>query len=244
MSFWWIIAAACAFFVKGLCGFANTLVFTSIMSFTVDNVNISPVEIVLTYPSNLLLVIKERKHIKHKVVLPLCALVLAGCVPGILLLKNVDTGAIKILFGIAIILIGIEMLLREFKSKKGSEQKKQSKIILLGIGLLSGILSGLSDIGALLSADISRVTEGIHEIKANICTVFFVEGTFRIIMYAIIGGVLTLDAANHALRLSPVMLVSMMLGMFSGKFLNEKTVKKLVILLLIISGAALIINSI
>ena len=29
----WIIAAVAAYFIKGLCGFANTLVFTSILSF-------------------------------------------------------------------------------------------------------------------------------------------------------------------------------------------------------------------
>lgn len=37
---WWIVAALCAFFVKGLCGFANTLVFTTILSFGNSNVNI------------------------------------------------------------------------------------------------------------------------------------------------------------------------------------------------------------
>ena len=31
----WILAAVAAYFIKGLCGFANTLVFTSILSFGV-----------------------------------------------------------------------------------------------------------------------------------------------------------------------------------------------------------------
>lgn len=57
----WIIAAICAFFVKGLCGFANTLVFTSILSFGVNNSLISPVELLLGYPGNLFLAWKERK---------------------------------------------------------------------------------------------------------------------------------------------------------------------------------------
>ncbi len=30
---WWIIATICAFFVKGLCGFANTLVFYDNLKF-------------------------------------------------------------------------------------------------------------------------------------------------------------------------------------------------------------------
>ena len=32
----WIIAAICAFFIKGLCGFANTLVFTSILKYSLQ----------------------------------------------------------------------------------------------------------------------------------------------------------------------------------------------------------------
>ncbi len=57
----WIAATVGAFFVKGLCGFANTLVFTSILGFGSDNINISPVELVLGFPTNLILVWKERK---------------------------------------------------------------------------------------------------------------------------------------------------------------------------------------
>ena len=41
---WLIIATVCAYFVKGLCGFANTLVFTTILGFTMNNINISPLE--------------------------------------------------------------------------------------------------------------------------------------------------------------------------------------------------------
>ena len=63
----WIIAAICAFFIKGLCGFANTLVFTSILSFGVNNASISPVELLLGYPGNLLLAWKERKKINWKI---------------------------------------------------------------------------------------------------------------------------------------------------------------------------------
>ncbi len=72
----WIIAAVFAFFVKGLCGFANTLVFTSILSFEVNNASISPVELLLGYPGNLFLAWKERKKINWKICGPLSALVI------------------------------------------------------------------------------------------------------------------------------------------------------------------------
>ena len=86
----WIIAAFTAYFIKGLCGFANTLVFTSILSFGAANANISPVELLIGYPTNFILTWKNRKSLDYKVYLPLAALVLAGCIPGALLLKNAD----------------------------------------------------------------------------------------------------------------------------------------------------------
>ena len=45
--FLWISAAILAYFIKGLCGFANTLVFTTLLSFGHSNISISPVELLL-----------------------------------------------------------------------------------------------------------------------------------------------------------------------------------------------------
>ena len=83
---WWFIATVCAFFIKGLCGFANTLVFTTILSFGNSNRNISPVELILGYPTNLILAWKERKSIKWKICIPLSVLVIIGSIPGSLFL--------------------------------------------------------------------------------------------------------------------------------------------------------------
>lgn len=235
---WWIIAALTAYYIKGLCGFANTLIFTSILSFGNANVNISPTDLLLGYSSNVIMVWKERKYIRWQICLPLIAMVLIGSIPGIFFLKNVDTGAIKILFGVVIIFIGIEMLWREYRPRKG----KQSKLVLLVIGLVSGILCGLYGIGALLSSYVSRVTEDTHSFKANMCTVFLAESTFRIVLYTA-WGILTPAIAKQALILIPFMLIGLFLGMKSCSFLNEKLVKKIVIVMLIVSGAALIINS-
>lgn len=234
----WIIATLCAFFVKGLCGFANTLVFTTILSFGNNNVNISPVELVLGYPTNIILAWKERKAIRWSICLPLALLVIVGSIPGVLFLKNADTGVIKTFFGAVIVFIGLEILIREFQSKK----MKQSKVVLGIIGVLSGLLCGLYGVGALLGAYVNRVTDGSNSFKANICVVFLVENTFRIILYAIYG-IITFDIIKQTLVLVPFMLIGLFLGMYSGKYLNEKIVKKLVIIMLVISGVALIMNN-
>ena len=238
---WWVIAAVSAFFVKGLCGFANTLVFTAILSFRNNNVNISPVELILGYPSNAVLAWKERQSIKWSVCVPLAILVIVGSIPGILFLKNVDTTVVKIIFGFVIICIGIEMVFREIKKKK--KKMKQSKVVLGIIGFLSGLLCGLYGIGALLGAYISRVTDDSHSFKANICVVFLAENTFRIIMYSVLG-IITVQTVKQAVGLIPLMVLGLALGMLGSKVLDEKWVKRTVIVMLIVSGVALVINSV
>lgn len=234
----WILAAIAAFFVKGLCGFANTLVFTSILSFGNSNVNISPVDLLLGYPANLIMAWKERKSIRWNVCIPLALLVIASSIPGILFLKNADTRIIKLFLGAVIIFIALEMLLREYQTKK----MKQSKIILGIIGAVSGLLCGVYGIGALLGAYMNRVCADSSSFKANICVVFLAENTFRIVLYAM-WEIITFAVVKQAMSLIPFVLAGLTLGMLSGQFLEERLIKKLVIFMLIVSGVVLILQN-
>ena len=242
---WFIGAALCAYFIKGLCGFANTLIFSTILSFGVDNINISPVDLILGFPSNIIVTWKNRKELRWKTWLPLTILVIAGNIPGIFLLKNTDVKAIKVLFGIAVIAIGTEMLIRE-KNKKvhqNTEKTAIEKCFLVLIGIISGVLCGLYGIGALLAAYMSRVTRTNEEFKANICMVFIAENIFRIVMYTW-NGILTIHVLYQAILLIPIMILGLWIGMKSSGKLNEAVVKKIVIIVLLLSGLSLIISNI
>ena len=236
---YWIIATLAAFYVKGLCGFANTLVFTSILSFTSANINISPLELILGYPTNIIISWKERKSINPKIVIPLATMVIAGSFGGALFLKNADITLVKIIFGVLVIIVGIEMLLRELSHKK----MESSKILLTIIGILSGFLCGLYGVGALLGAYVGRTTDNMKAFKANICTVFVIENTFRIGLY-LFYGILTVASLKRALVLAPFMLIGLVAGMLSAGRISERVVKKIVIILLIVSGVALILNNV
>ena len=234
----WIIAAVAAYFIKGLCGFANTLVFTSILSFGPSNASISPIELLLGYPTNLILTWKNRKSLDPKVYVPLAALVLAGSIPGALLLKNVDAKAIKLVFGAVVIALGLEMLLRE-RSRKNL---RSSKIVLVMIGVAAGVLCGLFGAGALLAAYVSRVTENGSAFKANISAVFIADNTFRIFLYSVLG-LLTADTVQFVLLLIPFALLGLFLGMKCSSLLDEKTVRKFTSVLLVLSGISLILRN-
>ena len=234
----WFLAAAVAYFIKGLCGFANTLVFTAILSFGAVNANISPIDLLLGYPSNLILTWKNRKSLDPKVYLPLSALVLAGSIPGALLLKSVDARAIKIVFGVVVILLGLEMLSREYSKRT----LRSSRLMLAVIGVTAGVLCGLFGVGALLAAYISRVTEGGDAFKANISAVFIVDNTFRMVLDSVLH-LLTFQTVKTALLLIPFALLGLFLGMRSSRRLNEVSVRKLTAVLLALSGVSLILTN-
>lgn len=235
----WIIATVVAYFIKGLCGFANTLVFTTILSFGTPNVNISPIDLLIGYPTNLILTWENRKKLDSKVYLPLIALVIIGSIPGVFMLKNVNTSIIKLIFGVVVIVLGLEMLLREYSKDSG----KSSRILLAIIGVASGVLCGLFGVGALLAAYVSRVTDDSQSFKANISALFIVDNTFRIILYSTLH-ILTLDTLKRSLILIPFVLIGLIAGMKCSSIMNKNLAKKITALLLVISGISLVIKNI
>ena len=235
----WIIATVVAYFIKELCGFANTLVFTTILSFGTPNVNISPIDLLIGYPTNLILTWENRKKLDSKVYLPLIALVIIGSIPGVFMLKNVNTSIIKLIFGVVVIVLGLEMLLREYSKDSG----KSSRILLAIIGVASGVLCGLFGVGALLAAYVSRVTDDSQSFKANISAVFIVDNTFRIILYSTLH-ILTLDTLKRGLILIPFVLIGLIAGMKYSSIMNKNLAKKITALLLVISGISLVIKNI
>ena len=110
MLWLWILAAETAYFIKGLCGFVNALVFTSISSFGVSNADSSPSD-----------------------------LLLACSIPGALLLKTVDIKTVKLIFSVVVVLRSVEMLLRGRSRKQLCFSKLVLAVIGVTEGVLCGV---------------------------------------------------------------------------------------------------------
>lgn len=64
------IAVCLAYMVKGLTGFANTLVLTAIMSFERSGRDITPMDLLLSFPANVWMMLQQRRSIQWKKALP------------------------------------------------------------------------------------------------------------------------------------------------------------------------------
>lgn len=111
------------------------------------------------------------------------------------------------------------------------------------VGIAAGVLSGLFGVGALLAAYVSRVTDTGSEFKANVSAVFLAENVFRVFLYTMLG-MITVDVLKTALLLMPAMLAGLFAGIAVSRKIDDKAIKKLVLLLLIFSGIVLILQNI
>lgn len=237
---YWFLAMVTflVFIIKGMAGFANSLFFGAVLAQRIDNIMISPMDLLLSLPSNAIFTWKERKLLKRNVWLPLSVLVLLGSIPGVFFLKIGDARNIKIMFGFLVVFVALEMFFRERSTKVHTS----SKSLLVIIGLISGICCGLYGIGAVLAAYVSRTTTNMKEFKSNICFVFTVENIFRVFLYTATG-IITWDIFLTTLSVVPFMLAGLFVGMKLADKVEEKTVKNTIILLLILSGVYLIITN-
>ncbi len=231
-------AVVVSYFFKGLCGFGNTLIFSSIMSFFANTVSITPIESVLCLPSSFVIAWKNRRDLRWGLILPVAAIMVAGCIAGTFFLKNSSPVALKIVFGFIVIILGAEMLLRE-----KAQKKKGNKFALGLIGLLAGIMSGLFGVGALMTAYMSRTTETTGEFRGNICTVFLINDVTRLILY-IATSVLNAEILLMVLKLAPFMAAGLAAGTLLADRINEAAVKRAITILLILSGVSLVITNI
>ena len=239
MHLFWVSALAVliAYTVKGLTGFANTLVLTTILSFGTYNLaQITPLELVLGTPSNFFIAIRERKGFRLRVVAPLAALMIAGCIPGALFLKFGNPALIKTLFGVGVTLVGLETLLID------RLKLKPNRWVLGIIGITAGVMCGMYGIGALLVAYVTRTTKSPTEFRANVCFVFILVDIFRAILY-LTTGIFTAEIFLTALKLAPFMAAGMGLGTLLAGKLKPRLVSKIIMILLVLSGISLTVTN-
>lgn len=238
MMILWMLAVLVGYFIKGVAGFGNTLVVTGAMAFSRTNAELTPVELLLCVPTNLTLAIAHRRAIDWKLALPPLLMVLAGDVLGVFLLANVDVTAMKLVFGVVLILLGIEALWRE----RHASAKPTHPALLTALGVAAGVLSGLFGVGALLAAYFARVTKDEKTFKGSMCMIFAAENLFRVVAYSLTGLLTTATLTNTAMLL-PFMAAGLFLGMkFSGK-MNVRLMKLVVNVLLMFSGVALLMTN-
>lgn len=235
--FVFVVATLIAYFIKGLCGFGNTPIFNSITAFYYENKNISPIELLVGLPANVVISIKGKKIINYKLCLNLIIFIFIGASLGTYFLNTINPKIIKLICGVVIIFVALRMIINE------DSKLFDNKGFVMITSLFSGLICGLYGIGVFMVPYVRNKSKNNEEFKSNMGFISLFDNLLRVLLYTI-SGLLTIEVLKTSLILIPFSIISLFSGFYVSRFVNEKIAKKLAIILLIITGATLIINNI
>lgn len=225
------------FVIKGLAGFGNPLLTNPLMAMRLDNVVITPTNILLDLPVNAWIAWRERHAFQIRQVLPVLFAILLGVIPGTLLLKLGTPWIIKALLGLFIIGLGMEMLLRE--RSRGIAPRNWLRNLL---SFVSGVMSGLFGINLLFLAYIERVSADREAFRGSICFIFLVENAFRALTYYVNDIFTTFTLTLTAVSI-PAAVLGVWLGSCIDKRMGERASKRFIIFIFILGGLSILVKA-
>ena len=226
------ICVMCGFVVKGLAGFGDPLIYNPLLSMRLDNKSISPAMLPVSVVLNASIAWQNRKSFSLKNVLIISVWVMAGVIPGTMLLKVGTSWVLKVILGLLIIFLGVEMLTRD-KAK----EMKPNPVFRAFISFCSGISAGLFGIDLLFLIYLERSTKEREEFRGSACFVFLLENTFRLIVY-ICSGIFTGFAVQLTLIATPAAFAGMFIGGRIDRHIDNERIHKIIIAVFIIGGVS------
>ncbi|WP_417043338.1 sulfite exporter TauE/SafE family protein [Dysosmobacter sp.] len=225
------VSIALAFIIKGLVGFGDPLLYTPLLSVFLPNSTITPGLLPVSLVLNARVVWKNRSHFSPRLVFPIAAFVMLGIIPGTLLLQYGSPSALKLLLGLVIIAMGVEMLTR----KPGTG--KPSALLRSVMSFLSGVTAGLFGIDLLFLAYLERVSQRREEFRGNVCFIFILEGIFRTVLY-LWSGMFTTQSLLLSLISLPAALLGMWVGSLLDRHVSDRLSHRFIIYVFILGGVS------
>lgn len=224
-------------FVQALAGFGGTLIAMPpgimIMGMGVTK----PVMTFVAWITGVIVVVQEYKHINARELMKMVGVMLAGVLGGIWLTGRLQLNFLLILYGIVVAGIGIKRLF--FKQKKEPSPLVQNAALAV-----AGIMQGLFVSGGSFLAvySVAKIKEK-QEFRATVNAVWAIINTIMIITYFINGSV-TKDVLTASGTAIIPTLITVWLGGVLTKRVKQETFLKIIYVVLIISGAVLLITNI
>lgn len=226
-----------AYMVKGMTGFGNTVIMAPMYAQIVSPKIITPIDLVFSLPTNTALYIKNRQHVKVKKVASIIVLMLIGSIPGALILKYVEVELLKVLLGILIVGISLDLYHHKYMRHNKLKPNKGLKIFF---SLLAGLTVGMFGISLPIAVYLNRASKSPDEFKGGLSLVFLADNVIRTTLYIVLG-LFTADILRLAFMLLPVVFIGMAVGMWLSSRIAAIWIDKMIILMLLILGMKLIL---
>jgi len=217
-------------FIQGLTSFGLPIIAIPFLTRIIPLQEVVPTIIVLAVLTNAIILISARKEIKFKKFVPLTLMGILFLPIGAYLLKYMNSDYLKLGFGIIITVFSLLLIFKK------TFPIKNEKIGYIVTGSLSGFLNGsLSSSGPPVVLFLSNQGVAKDTFRANMTLYFLILNIIAIALF-LATGLLNRVVAERILYLAPALAIGVFTGIRISKKLGDETFRKVVLVLLLISG--------
>lgn len=233
------ISILLASIIQGITGFGFALIAVPLLSLFIPELrNITPIIVIYSLLTNVIIVYKSRRYIDLKKIIPLIIFGIIATPIGTYILLYVNVSTLKIIIGLIITITAFAML-KNFKIKI-----KNQGISYGIVGLLSGFLNcstGLSGPPVVLFLTNQNTDKDVF--RANLTFYGIATNIFAIILF-IAEGIINISVINFTILYLPALIIGVFSGIILSAKINETLFKKLIIYLITCLGLYTAISAI
>jgi uncharacterized protein len=225
-----------AYFIRGIVGFGSGLIAVPLLALILPLSLVVPAVALTDYLASASQGIGNRRDILWRALVPLVPFMLAGVTLALYLLRQVDPGLLTQALGVFVLGYAVYTLLG---LHPGRVARPCWWAPLGGLGAIVGTLFGTGGPFYVTYLQLWGPTKGAF--RATAATVFLVEGTTRMTGY-LAAGFFTHDTLWMFTLSLPLMALGLYAGHHVHTSLSEGTFRRLIVVLLLGSGMALVLK--
>jgi uncharacterized membrane protein YfcA len=233
------ISILLASFIQGITGFGFALIAVPLLSLFIPEIrNITPIIVIYSLLTNIIIVYKSRHYIDFKKIIPLVIFGIIATPIGTYILLYVKVNTLKIIIGLIITITAFAMF-KNFKIKIKNES------ISYGIvGLLSGFLNGSTGLsGPPVVLFLTNQNTDKEVFRANLTFYGIATNIFAIIFF-IAEGIVNISVLNFTIIYLPALIIGVFVGIKISTKINEIIFRNLTIYLIAFLGLYTVISTI
>lgn len=246
-NFWFFIVVLAANIIQCITGFAGTVLAMPFSIMLVGFDVARPILNVLGIVASVIIVAQKRQFVNKKELLKITCIMLAGMVPGFLIINHfsVNSGVLYKTLGIIVIgftALGIIRSRRQDKNNVKKQKRLFNDIVMYGLLLISGIVHGMFVCGGpLLVVYANDKLKDSDEFRSTVSAVWIVLNSIN--MFTDIGaGRFNGNTVILLLISTAVLFLAMLIGNLIYKHMNKKAFMVLTYTLMAISGVSLLVK--
>lgn len=246
-NFWFFTVVLVTNIIQCITGFAGTVLAMPFSIMLVGFDVARPILNVLGIVASVIIVAQKRQFVNKKELLKITCIMLAGMVPGFLIINHFSVNSGVLYKTLGIIVIGFTALgiIRSRRQGKNND-KKQNRlfidIVMYGLLLISGIVHGMFVCGGpLLVVYANDKLKDSDEFRSTVSAVWIVLNSIN--MFTDIGaGRFNGNTVILLLISTAVLFLAMLIGNLIYKHMNKKAFMVLTYTLMAISGVSLLVK--